>query len=123
MLSFNEIGLLLAIVLILLLFGQWENVARYCGTVLRRKAAARVDPRMRDWAERLKNARTGVPNDICYHILGLTPSATEREIRRAYRRKAKKFHPDHGGDADIMNALTRAYEQLMAYMEHPSNRS
>ena len=123
MLSLNEIGLLLAVVLVLVLFGQWENVARRLGTMLRRKATAHADPRMREWAERMKRERAGVPNDVCYHMLGLTPSATEHDIRRAYRRKAKKFHPDHGGDPDIMDALTMAYEQLIAHKKGSSGQT
>ena len=123
MLSLNELGLVLAVVLVLVLFGQWENVARRLGTMLRRKVTAHADPRMREWAERMKQERATVPNEVCYHMLGLTPSATEREIRRAYRRKAKKFHPDHGGDPDIMDALTMAYEQLLAHKRHASERA
>jgi len=120
MLSLNELGLLLAVVLVLVLFGQWENVARRLGTMLRRKATVHADPRMRQWAERMKRERANVPDDVCYHMLGLTPSATEHEIRRAYRRKAKKFHPDHGGDPDIMDALTMAYEQLIEHKRRSS---
>ena len=35
-----------------------------------------------------------------YSVLGITPSATEEEIKKAYRSKCKEFHPDlHPGDA------------------------
>jgi len=119
--SLNEIGLLLAVVLLLILFGKWEKVARYMGKMLRRKAGEHVDPQMREWAERMARQQSGIPDDVCYHILGVTPSATLNEIRRAYRRKAKQFHPDHGGDPDIMNALTRAYEHIMAHKQRTSN--
>jgi preprotein translocase subunit Sec63 len=33
-----------------------------------------------------------------YDILGLEPSATERDIRVAYKRLAKKWHPDKNPD-------------------------
>lgn len=33
-----------------------------------------------------------------YSILGLTPNATEEEIKGAYRRLAAQHHPDKGGD-------------------------
>ena len=52
-------------------------------------------------------------DDICYQLLGITPSATLEEIREAYRRKAKQYHPDKGGDPDMMRALTEAYQKLL----------
>ncbi len=33
-----------------------------------------------------------------YMILGLTPGATGRQIKKAYRRLAMKFHPDRNMD-------------------------
>ncbi|MFO8061082.1 MAG: J domain-containing protein, partial [Bacillota bacterium] len=52
--------------------------------------------------------------DLCYKMLGVSPSATWDEIEKAYRRKAKLHHPDHGGDEDTMRALNDAYAQLKA---------
>jgi hypothetical protein len=43
--------------------------------------------------------------DICYRMLGLSQSASWDEIERAYRKKAKIHHPDHGGDEDPMRTL------------------
>lgn len=50
--------------------------------------------------------------DLCYKMLGVSPSATWREIERAYRQKAKLHHPDQGGDDDAMRALNDAYTKL-----------
>ncbi len=50
--------------------------------------------------------------DLCYRMLGLSPSATWEEVEKAYRQKAKIHHPDHGGDEDAMRALNEAYVRL-----------
>ncbi|MGI6461367.1 MAG: J domain-containing protein [Candidatus Hydrogenedentales bacterium] len=50
--------------------------------------------------------------DLCYKMLGISPSAPWEEVEKAYRRKAKIHHPDHGGDEDAMRALNEAYSQL-----------
>jgi len=51
-----------------------------------------------------------------YGLLGLTPSATDDEIKRAYRSKARELHPDtNGGDTGAeaqFKEVTRAYEVL-----------
>lgn len=51
----------------------------------------------------------------CYKILGVQPNATAAEIRRAYRIKAKQFHPDMAGtqaSEDAFRQLVKAYEIL-----------
>ncbi len=50
--------------------------------------------------------------DMCFRMLGLSPSASWDEIERAYRNKAKIHHPDHGGDEDTMRTLNEAYNRL-----------
>ena len=113
MLSFNEIGMIVLIIFVLVLIGQWENVARKVGKTMRHRAQSGFDPNMRKWAEQIVRQRMGASFEVCYHLLGLTPSASKKDVKKAYRQKAKKFHPDHGGDNDMMDALTMAYQKLM----------
>lgn len=50
-----------------------------------------------------------------YALLGVTARATQEEIRLAYRRKAREFHPDvcNRFDAEEMfKLLNRAYSTL-----------
>ena len=48
-----------------------------------------------------------------YRILGIKKSATEEEIKLAYKKKAHKHHPDKGGNQDDFQKITNAYELLM----------
>ena len=50
-----------------------------------------------------------------YDILGVEPSAGEAEIKTAYRRRARKFHPDvskEAGAEEKFKAVNEAYEAL-----------
>ena len=51
-----------------------------------------------------------------YKVLGVDPDASDEEIKRAYRRLAKKYHPDlNPGDkvaAQKMQEVNAAYEQI-----------
>lgn len=51
-----------------------------------------------------------------YQVLGVPHGATEEEIKAAYRRLAKQYHPDlHPGDAAAaahMNEINEAYEAI-----------
>ena len=51
-----------------------------------------------------------------YQVLGVSPNASEDEIRQAYRRLAKKYHPDlNPGDktaAQKMNEINAAYDAI-----------
>jgi len=45
-------------------------------------------------------------------VLGVVQGASLQEIREAYRDRAKKHHPDHGGDAWAFRLVSWAYETL-----------
>jgi curved DNA-binding protein CbpA len=47
-----------------------------------------------------------------YEVLQVHPRAEAEVIRAAYRTLARKYHPDHGGDAARMIALNDAWDVL-----------
>lgn len=94
----HELILLIIVVTVLSGTGLWPRIIR----ALRELRGERVDP--------APNGNGPVRDmDICFKILGVSPSAQWEEVERAYRQKAKIHHPDHGGDGDAMRALNDAY--------------
>ena len=47
-----------------------------------------------------------------YKILGVDRGADARTLKKNYRIKALKHHPDKGGDPETFAKLSRAYETL-----------
>ncbi len=47
-----------------------------------------------------------------YAVLGVSKTAGEDEIKRAFRKKAHELHPDKGGDAEKFKKLNEAYQVL-----------
>ena len=60
-------------------------------------------------------------NDSNYRVLGITPDATDEEVKKAYRKMAVKYHPDKvatlGADVqkaaeEKFKAISQAYEAI-----------
>ncbi len=52
-----------------------------------------------------------MPKDY-YAILGVAKSASDEEIKKAFRRLAHEHHPDKGGDAQKFKDINEAYQVL-----------
>ncbi|OQR81753.1 hypothetical protein THRCLA_11437, partial [Thraustotheca clavata] len=57
-------------------------------------------------------APRNVDNSKYYEILGVSKTASEAEIKKAFRKLALKNHPDKGGDPELFKDITVAYEVL-----------
>ena len=53
-----------------------------------------------------------VDNSKFYELLGVEKTASYDEIRKAFRKKALKEHPDRGGDKEKFQEINQAYEVL-----------
>ena len=69
------------------------------------------------WASNRKK-NPGQDTDL-YDLLGVQSTSTLKEIKSAYRKKAKTNHPDVGGDPEKFKAIAKAY----AVLSHPEARS
>lgn len=47
-----------------------------------------------------------------YRLLGISPTSTEQEVRRAAKRRMLESHPDTGGDQEEFSLVLEAYETL-----------
>jgi len=68
-----------------------------------------------DWLWR-EEQKKQVGQSENYGILGLDANAelTKRTVKNAYRRKARKLHPDVGGDPEAFKQLHDAYRKTLA---------
>jgi hypothetical protein len=47
-----------------------------------------------------------------YEVLEISPAATAKDIKRAYRKLARKFHPDHAAFPEDKNWNTRMFVRI-----------
>jgi hypothetical protein len=55
-----------------------------------------------------------------YELLGLSASATPREVNRQFHIRAFQDHPDRGGDDLTMTRLLKARDTVLRSLEEPS---
>jgi len=54
-----------------------------------------------------------------YQILGVAENASQDDIKKAYKKLAMKNHPDRGGDTQLFQSISQAYDTL----SDPNKRS
>ena len=62
-----------------------------------------------------------------YQVLGLNPNATEEDIKKAYRKLSKKYHPDLNPEnpnaEDMFKKVSEAYNHLTNVKKHTHNNN
>lgn len=103
---------------------RWEEpfdaeARREARTRARRQAQRSADggSTTDDWGGRSRRRADrlgGLTRAEAYQALGLDPTASDDEVRDAYRDQAKDLHPDtEGGSADAFQELNDAYERIV----------
>ena len=58
----------------------------------------------------------------CYDILGLTHSATQEEVKSAYRKLSMKFHPDKNNGDDFLAEMFKNINEANEILSNPTKR-
>lgn len=58
-----------------------------------------------------------------YHVLGIAPTATAREIKLAYKQLAVKYHPDKNGGSALHEELFKAVAAAYHVLGDPGRRA
>lgn len=65
-----------------------------------------------------------------YEVLGVSPTATDDEVKSAYRALAKKYHPDNYADSPLsdvaeqkMKEINEAYDTIVEQRKNPGGQS
>lgn len=65
------------------------------------------------WKSSANPVRPVLQRQQALAVMGLPATATPQQIKQRYRKLAKQYHPDLGGDPQQMQRLSAAYELLM----------
>ncbi len=70
----------------------------------------------------LKLVILGEKESSDYDILGVSPNASDDEVKAAFRKMALKYHPDQGGSPDKFKQIHDAYERIKNHSGSASGR-
>jgi hypothetical protein len=97
----------------------WHWWAWWRGVMFVSTRSGRIAGRLHDiWQRRFGKPGSGVPPAMplaeAIVLLGVTPNYTREDIIAAFRRGAKRAHPDLGGTVETFRRLVEARDRLLA---------
>jgi hypothetical protein len=102
---------------LLVLLDELRRADGECVSVLEAYIDRIHGPEWRSSGQRAEEKRAAAAGrltpDEALEVLGLTPGATEGQIREAHRRLMLKVHPDHGGSSYLAARLNEARDILL----------
>ena len=70
-----------------------------------------------EWEDETTGQESGEKKEVNttqhYELLEITKDATNQHIKKAFRKKALKQHPDKGGNPERFKRLKEAYDTLL----------
>jgi hypothetical protein len=101
--------------------GLWKGWAVWRGVKFVSSRTGRAAQRLDDiWQDRYGRASGGVPPVMqmalaeAMALLGVPENFTKEDVLAAFRREAKKAHPDAGGTEEMFRKLVEARDRLLA---------
>jgi DnaJ like chaperone protein len=92
---------------------------RYVSKYLARRRS-RAKPADTGQAEQPRSSDRGNSPKTPYEVLGVSPSATEEQIRSAYRKLASQYHPDkvaHLG-SELQELAEKRFKEIQTAYQH-----
>jgi hypothetical protein len=77
-------------------------------------------PEVKPVTVRVPSVKETLLRDLDIDKTLLTSPDFQSIVKDAYRRRAKEYHPDHGGDAVKFRDIYTSYQELMAWAKNPS---
>ena len=71
-----------------------------------------------EWKQIGESHRVGIGTMTPFERLGVEPTANKNQIDDAFRERAKRLHPDKGGDKNAMQELNKARDEATLIADH-----
>ena len=106
-------------------YQDYEKERRRAQAEFRKAQEKKEQDRWRDFAKKFTQGFFGFSeatpkqsNDYPYCVFGLKRSASDEDMKKAYRKSVLKAHPDRGGTNAAFRKVREAWEYFKNYLGH-----